>query len=191
MFIRLFYRNTKIGFFDEYRYLCEDVKLQIMKNKAYKLLIITLSAFVLSFTGCKKVREVQVTSVKVEAIAPQGLTGMNVYLAVGVDNPAFQVGLEDICGALKHSGKVLGRLSMDPFVVQARSAEIYHLKALLTIGEDATLRDLMRLMDMAVLNECMVDVSLKVRLKSGVAALVEIKEIPLKKLLNRTSNEKN
>ena len=183
--------DAKIGFFDEYRYLCEDVKLIFVRNRLYKLLIIILSAFVLTFTGCKNVRNVEITSVKVEAIAPQGLTGMNVFLAVGVDNPAFQVGFEDVKGVLKHSGKVLGRLSMDPFTVQGKSAEIYHLKALLTLGEDATLKDLLKLMDTAVLNECMIDVSLKARLKNSVAAPIEIKDIPLKKLLNSTGNEKN
>ena len=162
-----------------------------MRNRLYKLLIIILSAFVLTFTGCKNVRNVEITSVKVEAIAPQGLTGMNIFLAVGVDNPAFQVGFEDVKGVLKHSGKVLGRLSMDPFTVQGKSAEIYHLKALLTLGEDATLKDLLKLMDAAVLNECMIDVSLKARLKNSVAAPIEIKDIPLKKLLNSTGNEKN
>ena len=161
-----------------------------MRNKSYKLLIIILSVFVFSFSGCKNVKNVEITSVKVEAIAPQGLMGINVFLAVGVDNPAFQVGFEDIKGALKHSGKVLGRLAMDPFTVQGRSAEIYHLKALLTIGEDATLRDLLKLTDMTMLNECMIDISLKARLKNGVAAPIEIKDIPLKKLLNSTGNEK-
>lgn len=162
-----------------------------MRNKSYKLLIIILSAFVLSLSGCKNVRNVEISSVKVEAIAPQGLTGMNVFLAVGIDNPAFQVGFEDIKGALTHSGKVLGRLAMDPFTVHGKSAEIYHLKALLTIGEDATLRDILKLTDMAMLNECMIDISLKARLKNGVAAPIDIKNIPLKKLLNSTGNEKN
>ena len=163
----------------------------IVRNVTYKLLIVTLFLSVMHLTGCKKIREVEVTSVKVEALAPQGLTGMNVFLAVGIDNPAFQVGFEDIQGALTHSGKVLGRLAMDPFVVQARSAETYHLKALLTLGEDATLKDLLMLTDAARLNECMVDVSLKARLKNGVTAPVEIRNIPLKKLLASTSNEKN
>ena len=114
---------------------------------------------------------------------------MNVYVAVGIDNPAFQIGLEDIQGTLKHSGKIIGRLAMDPFIVQARSAEIYHLRGLVTLGEEATLRDLMMLMDAARLNECMVDVSLKARLKNGVAAPINVKDIPLKKLLDSTGNE--
>ena len=145
----------------------------------------------LTLTGCKKVRDINVTSVQVEAISPQGLKGINVFLAVGIDNPAFQIGLEDIHGALKHSGKVLGRVAMDPFTVQARSAEIYHVRAFVTLGEDATLRDLLMLTDMAKLNECTVDVSATPRLKSGLGAPITIKDIPLKKLLEKTYNEKN
>ena len=145
----------------------------------------------LTLGGCKKVKDIRVTSVAVEAISPQGLKGINVFLAVGIDNPAFQIGLEDIHGALKHSGKVLGRVTVDPFTVQARSAEIYHLRAFVTLGEDATLRDLLMLTDMAKLNECMVDVSATPRLKSGIGAPLTIKDIPLKKLLEKTENEKN
>jgi hypothetical protein len=145
----------------------------------------------LTLGGCGKVKDIKVTSVKVESIAPQGLQGINVFLAVGIDNPAFQIGLEDINGALKHSGKVLGRVVMDPFTVQARSAEIYHVRAFVTLGEEATLRDLLMLTDMAKLNECTVDVSATPRLKSGLGAPIDIKDIPLKKILDKTNNEKN
>lgn len=137
----------------------------------------------LALGGCKKIKEISVTSVKVEAIAPQGLQGINVFLAVGIDNPAMQISLENIQGALKHSGKVLGRVSMDPFTVQAGSAEIYHLRAFVTIGEDATIKDLLKLTDMAQLQECTVDVSATPRLKSGLGAPITLKDIPLKKLL--------
>jgi len=122
----------------------------------------------LALSGCKSVRNVKnisVSSVKVEAIAPQGLQGINVFLAIGVDNPAMQITLENINGALKYSGKVLGRVSVDPFTLQARSAEIYHLRAFVTLGEDATLKDLLMLTDMTKLQECMVDVSVTPRIK--------------------------
>ena len=157
----------------------------------HRLVLAILSAMLLTLGGCGKVKDIKVTSVKVESIAPQGLQGINVFLAVGIDNPAFQIGLEDINGALKHSGKVLGRVAMDPFTVQARSAEIYHVRAFVTLGEEATLRDLLMLTDMAKLNECTVDVSATPRLKSGLGAPINIKDIPLKKILDKTNNEKN
>ena len=150
------------------------------------MLILLLSVMLLALSGCKSVRNVKnisVSSVKVEAIAPQGLQGINVFLAIGIDNPAMQITLENINGALKYSGKVLGRVSVDPFTLQARSAEIYHLRAFVTLGEDATLKDLLMLADMTKLQECMVDVSATPRLKSGLGAPINLKDIPLKKLL--------
>ena len=150
------------------------------------MLILLLSVMLLALSGCKSVRNVKnisVSSVKVEAIAPQGLQGINVFLAIGVDNPAMQITLENINGALKYSGKVLGRVSVDPFTLQARSAEIYHLRAFVTLGEDATLKDLLMLADMTKLQECMVDVSATPRLKGGLGAPINLKDIPLKKLL--------
>lgn len=160
-----------------------------VKNRTHKLLMVILVMISFAVSGCRKVKDISVTSVELEAVSPQGFKGLNVYVAVGIDNPAFQIGLEDIQGTLKHSGKIIGRLAMDPFIVQARSAEIYHLRGLVTFGEEATLRDLMMLMDAARLNECMVDVSLKARLKNGVAAPINVKDIPLKKLLDSTGNE--
>ena len=154
-----------------------------MGKVTHRLVLVVLSAMLLALGGCKKIKEISVTSVKVEAIAPQGLQGINVFLAVGIDNPAMQISLENIQGALKHSGKVLGRVAVDPFTVQARSAEIYHLRAFVTIGEDATIKDLLMLTDMAKLQECMIDVSATPRLKSGLGAPIKLDDIPLKKLL--------
>lgn len=162
-----------------------------MRNLKHNILVFIVSVMALSLTGCGRVKDITVTSVKLESIAPQGLKGVNVYLAVGIDNPAFQIGLEDIHGALKHSGKVLGRMTMDPMVLQRRSAEIYHVKAFVSLGEDARLRDLLMLTDMAKLNECTIDVSATPRLKSGLGAPLTIKDISVKKLLENDDNEKN
>ena len=162
-----------------------------MRNLKHNILVFIVSVMAICLTGCGRVKDITVTSVKLESIAPQGLKGVNVYLAVGIDNPAFQIGLEDIHGALKHSGKVLGRMTMDPMVLQRRSAEIYHVKAFVSLGEDARLRDLLMLTDMAKLNECTIDVSATPRLKSGLGAPLTIKDISVKELLENDDNEKN
>lgn len=148
-----------------------------------------VAALVLSLNSCKKIKDISVTSVKLEAISPEGLRSLNVFLAVGIDNPAMQIELTEIQGALKHSGKVLGRLAMDPVKLQARSAEIYHLRANVSLAEGAGLKDLMVLMDEKALNECMIDISVRPKLKSGLSAPINIKDIPLKKLLENAGNE--
>ena len=157
--------------------------LRIMGIRTHRLTIVILSLLVLTFSGCKKVKDIRVVSAQVEKVTLLGFTGLEVHMAVGIDNPALQIGLEDINGSIKHSGKVLGRMTVAPFTVKAKSAEIYHLKARLTLGEDATLKDLMKFTDPARLEECMIDLNATPRLKSGLGTPIKLQDIPLKKLL--------
>lgn len=154
-----------------------------VKKLVQKLSFALLCAVTLCLTGCGDIRDLEVTSVQIESITPNGLRGVNVGLAVGIDNPAFQVGLSEIEGSLKLSGKVLGRMTMAPFVLRARSAEIYHLEASLSIEQGVTLMEILSLTDMETLNKCMVDVSVKATLKGGVSKLLNFNDIPLTDLL--------
>ena len=129
------------------------------------------------------VRDIKVTSVNIESISLNGFRGANVDLAVGIDNPAFHVELSEIEGSLKLSGKVLGRMAMDPFVLHARSTEIYHLKAAVSIEQGVTLRELVSLTDMETLNSCTVDVSVRATLKNGVSKVLRFNDIPMTQLL--------
>ena len=154
-----------------------------VKKLIQKLSLALLCAATLCLSGCGEIRDLEVTSVQIESVAPNGLRGVNVWLAVGIDNPAFQVGLSEIEGTLKLSGKVLGRMTMDPFTLRARSAEIYHLRTSLNIEQGVTLTEILSLMDMETLNKCMVDVSVKATLKGGISKRLNFNDIPLTDLL--------
>ena len=154
-----------------------------VKKLVHKLSLALLCAVTLCLSGCGDIRDLEVTSVEIESIAPNGLRGVNVWLAVGIDNPAFQVGLSEIEGSLKLSGKVLGRMTMDPFTLRARSAEVYHFRTSLNIEQGVTLVEILSLMDKETLNQCLVDVSVKATLKGGVSKRLKFNDIPLTDLL--------
>lgn len=157
-----------------------------MKNLLKRVILIAVSVMALCLAGCKdiqNIKNIKVTSVAVETVSPNGLRGMTVGLAVGVDNPSFHVDLSEINGALKLSGKVLGRVTMDPFTLHGKSAEIYHLKAAVTIEPGVTLSELAALLDMETLNQCMVDVSARATLKNGLSKVLNFNDIPVKDLL--------
>ena len=154
-----------------------------VKKLIQKLSLALLAAAALCLSGCGDIRDLEVTSVKIESVAPNGLRGVNVWLAVGIDNPAFQVGLSEIEGSLKLSGKVLGRMTMAPFVLHARSTEIYHLNASAAIEQGVTLKELMALTDMEALSKCTVDVSVRATLKGGITKVLRFNDIPLTDLL--------
>jgi hypothetical protein len=154
-----------------------------VKKLVQKLSFVLLCAAVLCLSGCGDIRDLKVTSVEIENVALNGFRGVDVALAVGIDNPAFQVGLSEIKGSLKLSGKVLGRMTMDPFVLRARSAEVYHLKASLSIEQGVTLTEVLSLMDKQTLDKCLVDVSVVATLKGGVSKRLNFNDIPLTDLL--------
>lgn len=174
---------SRIGFLNEYSYLCEDVNTDTMNNMIRKYAAAILAALVLCLSGCNKVRQINVTSVDVESISMRGFRGIDVYLAVGIDNPAMQIGLSEINGSLKYSGKVLGRLAMDPFTLVSKSAEIYHLKAAISIEKDAGIRELTALMDKETILGCTVDISVRATLKGGISKTLRFKDIPVRELL--------
>lgn len=161
-----------------------------MKVFIERTLLLVLCVLVLCLSGCNKVKQIKVTSVGLESVTPRGLRGLEAGLAVGIDNPAFSVDLSDIEGTLKCSGKVLGRMSLDPFTLHGRSAEIYHLKALVSLERGVGFQDLLPLLKVEMLEQCTFDVSFRVTLKKGTSKRFDLKDIPVKKLLEQNIYEK-
>ncbi len=141
---------------------------------------------VICFSGCsgiKKLEDMKVTSVNAGNLTPDGMRGIKIDLAVGVDNPGVQVSLSEISCSFKHSGKVLGKVAVDPFTIHARTEEVYNIKANVSLSENTSLFDLGKLMDKTVLEEAFIDFSANVRLKSGVSKKLVYNDIPVKDLL--------
>ncbi len=157
----------------------------------HKVLALLMMAFVLSLAGCKDVKDIRVTSVKLESISPRGFKSVDLHLCAEVYNPARQIRLTEIDGSLIHSGKVIGKLAMDSFILAPKSLEKYNLKANVALAQGAGFKDLMLLADPQKLNECMVDISAKAAYGKGAPMSVKRKNIPLKELLNSIGNEKN
>ena len=154
-----------------------------MKKTRLKILLLALISVVSILGGCQKYKEIEVTSVKVETLNVRGLRGADVVLAVGVDNPAGQISVSEIEGEVKHSGKVLGRVAVAPFVLKPKTQETYNIELTLSIAEGASLRDLMMFTDIRKLNECTVDLSAVAKIKGGGKKKLAVKDIPLKELL--------
>ena len=157
----------------------------------HKVLALLLMAFMFALAGCKDIKDIRVTSVKLESISPRGFKSVDLHISAEVYNPARQVRLTEIDGSLIHSGKVIGKLAMDPFILAPKSFEKYNLKANVSLAQGAGFKDLMILADPQKLNECTVDVSAKAAYGKGAPMPVKRKNIPLKELLNSIGNEKN
>ena len=153
-----------------------------MKKIRFATLVLAVLTALFSLSGCKgvkKLEDLKVTSANIESI----LKGMVLNLAVGVDNPGVQVSLSEISCSFKHSGKVLGMVAVDPFTLNAKTADVYHLKANVKLGENTTLFDFGRFLDKSALDGAVLDFSANVKLKSGLSKKLVYNDVPLKKLL--------
>lgn len=161
-----------------------------VENRRFKIVVLALLTALFLLSGCQKIKDIRVTSTKITSLSISGLRGADIALEIGVDNPAQQISLSEIEGELKHSGKVLGRVAVAPVVLKPKTQETYHIDAKVSIAEGATLRDLMMFTDFKKLAECTVDMSAVAKLKGAGKKKVALKDIPMKELLERVSNEK-
>ena len=148
-------------------------------------------AFMLCMTSCKNVKDIKVTSVQVEALSPRGFKSMDIYVNVGVDNPAKQVKVSEIEGNILRSGKVIGKLAVDPFTLIAKSHEVYSLKANVALAQGAGIKELMVLASPGGLDDCTIDLTAKAAYGKGAMMPLKFNDIPLKELLDKIENEKN
>ena len=149
-------------------------------------MILTFAAL-LVLAGCadiKKLKDLQVESVSLENFKPRGLRGATVTLLVEVDNPGTQVSLSEISADVEHSGKVLGKVAVDPFTLQGKTTDTYRLEAELSLAEGTNVLDLGRLLDKKALEKMTVDVSADVRIRKGKTRTMKINDLPLKKLID-------
>ena len=148
-------------------------------------MILALAAlFVLA--GCadiKRLKDLEVESVALENFKPRGFRGATLTLLVEVDNPGVQLSLSEISGEIEHSGKVLGKVAVDPFTLQGKTTDTYRLEAELSLAEGVNVLELGKLLDKKTLDDMTVDVSADVRIKKGKTRTMKFNDLPVKKLI--------
>ena len=151
-----------------------------------KSIVLALAAL-LAMAGCadiKKLKNLDIESVALENFKPKGLRGATLTLLVEVDNPGARLSLSEISGEIEHSGKVLGKVAVDPFTLQGKTADSYRLDVELSLAQGVNILDLGVLLDKKSLDEMTIDVSADVQLKNGKPRTMKINDLPLKKLID-------
>ena len=143
---------------------------------------VVLSVLMLSLTGCNKYSQIKVVSGKIVSLTMDGMRSADIVLAAEIENPAGKVEVEQVVGTLKHSGKVIGNVSLAPMKLYPKTTAQYRVDARLELSKDIKLMELLMFMDMNKLMECSVDVFGQVK-ALGVRLKKEYKAIPVKELL--------
>ena len=96
----------------------------------------------------------------------------------------MQIALSDIFAEVMLDGKVVGNLSLAPFVMEAKSDNIYDMNALVALNKGFSIINLLpMLQDHEALKNAYINVKVKATLKSGLSKNLECNEIPVEELL--------
>lgn len=181
---------AKIGFFGEYIYLCVDIKGYKVKRKSLFILIGMLAFVLLTMTGCNKYEQITITSAEIESVQMSGMKAVDVTMLVMISNPAGKVVVNSAEGTVKHFGKVIGTVTLAPMTLMPRRLAEYHPQAHVELAPGLKILEVLSLADPKKIEEMVVDLSFSGK-AVGVTINKTIKDVPLKKLLEKTINEKN
>lgn len=143
---------------------------------------VVLSLLMLSLTGCNKYADIKVVSGKVVSVTMNGMRAADVILAVEIENPAGKVDVEEVFGTLKHSGKVIGNVSVAPTTLYPKTTAEYRVNVKVELSKEIKLKELLMFTDVNKLMECSVDVFGRVK-ALGIRLKKQFKDIPVKELL--------
>lgn len=148
-------------------------------------IVVALLVAVICFSGCAKFKEIRPVSAEIEHITPSGLRSVAVTAKVEIDNPAQQITLSDIEGVVSHSGKVIGRVDVDSFILEARTLGEYHLRAVVTLEEGTSIFNVMSLVRNETIYDSVIDIYFKASLRGGLSKKIAFEGMPLRTLMNR------
>ena len=152
--------------------------------KKFSTLFVIVCVALAVLTGCNKNRQIEITGGNIESVSMSGMRTVNLGMMVSINNPYGKLEIREADGVLMHFGKVIGKMTLDPFVVNKKTEEEYHVKANFTLEETMGLRQIMQFVNVNVLNECTVDFHVKARL-GGVQVQKKYKNISMKELFER------
>lgn len=150
--------------------------------RRFSLLLALVCAMLTAMTGCGKYREITLCGGKIETVSLSGLRSANLVMSVNVHNPAGKLDARQIDGTLTYFGKVLGKVTLNPFIVDARSDKTYRLSAKVELAEGVGIRQLMALMNGNALNDCLADIDIRGYV-AGIKVQKKIRNKSLKELL--------
>ena len=167
-----------------------DIKGYKVKRKSLIILIGMLAFVLLSLTGCHKYEQITITSAEIESVQMNGMKAVDVTMKIMIDNPAGKVVVDAAEGVVKHFGKVIGTATLAPMTLMPRRLAEYQAQAHVELAPGINILEVLSLANPKKIEEMVVDLSFSGRV-AGVKIKKTITDVPLKKLLEKTINEKN
>ncbi len=150
-----------------------------LKKIINKILILTALIVPLSLSSCAKYKQIRPTSIAIAEIKPHSFRNFGIKLDVGVRNPAPQVKFTETLGVIFYKGEEIGTVTAEPFIFEGRKESVCPIQFNLNLNSGFHLVKLMRaLQDSAEMDNLSLNLSTKVRLKSGLSKRLKYNDVP-------------
>lgn len=148
--------------------------------------IIPALVAVLLLTSCaNRVKEVEITSVRLVSLAPMGTTGLSVLLEVGIHNPAMAFEVSDLHAVIRNGGSDMLLLDSDQLIVDGHCDSTYMLPLKGTLAEGFNPFRLLELLDGDFdLTRLTASVRAKFSLRGGLGKVIELDNVPLSEVVD-------
>ena len=155
----------------------------LVKRISYRLLLLVCVA-IMSLVSCNKIREIRPTSFELVSVSPKGFYSADVDFKLGIHNPALQIGFSDIFAEVVLNGKVIGNVSVAPFVMEAKSDNVYDMNALLALNKGTSVLNLIPLLKSPdAMKNAHINLRVRATLKNGISKELVWNEVPVEKLI--------
>lgn len=155
----------------------------LVKGISYRLLLLVCVA-IMSLVSCNKIREIRPTSFELVSVSPKGFYSADVDFRLGIHNPALQIGFSDIFAEVVLNGKVIGNVSVAPFVMEAKSDKVYDINALLALNKGTSVLNLIPLLKSPdAMKNAHINLRVRATLKNGISKELVWNEVPVEKLI--------
>lgn len=151
----------------------------------FRVIFIAIFALLLSSCG-NKVKDISVTSFNIVSIAPQGLTGITALVEIGIHNPTVGFEVTNLNAIIKMKGQEMIYLSADQLMVEGHSEKQYDIPVKGRLADGFNPFQLLKLFsNEADIEDMTLSISARPALRGGVGKVVEINDMPLKKLIDK------
>lgn len=155
----------------------------LVKRISYRLLLL-VCVVIMSLVSCNKIREIRPTSFELVSVSPKGFYSADVDFRLGIHNPALQIGFSDIFAEVVLNGKVIGNVSVAPFVMEAKSDKVYDMNALLALNKGTSVLNLIPLLkNPDAMKNAHINLRVRATLKNGISKELVWNEVPVEKLI--------
>lgn len=151
-----------------------------------RYIALLLLLFPLFLGGCSKTPELEFTSFRISSVKPQGFASVEVVVQVGINNPRSSFEVREMRGSARLNGVPLMSLSADMLSVSGKCEDVYTVPVYGEIASGFNVFDLLQSFDSKFnADDVTVDFSGILSKRGGSGRKVEMKDIPLSKILRK------